>query len=211
MRAQLSAGLEQLGLALDPEQLDKLLAYIGLLVKWNKTYNLTAVREPDQMLNRHLLDSLALLPYLGEVGASRALVDIGSGAGLPGIPIAIARPDIAVSLLDSLGKRCRFLAHVKRELKLENITVIESRAENWQPEHLPDLITARAVAALPLLIEQTRHLFTPETTLLASKGRWPRQELADLPPDFVLAQSARLDIPGVEGRRHLLSIQSAKS
>ncbi len=203
LEKQLIAGLEKQGLSLTKPQIDKLLAYVELLNKWNKTYNLTAVREPREMISRHLLDSLALLPWI----SGNTLVDIGSGAGLPGIPLAIARADVEVTLLDSLGKRCRFLSHVKRELGLDNVSVVESRAENWLTEARPAVITARAVAALPVLLAHTQHLFTQETVLLASKGRWPQQELDNLPTEFSLIESIKLDIPGVEGERLLLRIQ----
>lgn len=203
---QLTAGLDELGLPLESHQIDQLLAYVSLLEKWNKTYNLTAVRNPGDMISRHLLDSLALLPWV----SGNSLVDVGSGAGLPGIPLAVANKDMAVTLLDSLGKRCRFLAHVKRELGLDNVSVVESRAEEWSGDEQPALITARAVAALPTLLEQTRHMFAEDTVLLASKGRWPQEELDNLPDDFSLIESIRLNIPGVEGERHLLRIMMTK-
>ncbi|MCF6264572.1 MAG: 16S rRNA (guanine(527)-N(7))-methyltransferase RsmG [Xanthomonadales bacterium] len=202
LREQLTAGLNELGLTLQAFQIEQLLAYVGLLEKWNKTYNLTAVRKPRDMISHHLLDSLAILPWV----SGDSLVDVGSGAGLPGIPLAIARPNMAVTLVDSLGKRCRFLSHVVRELKLSNISVVESRAEDWTATEQPALITARAVAALPLLLEQTRHLFASETVMLAAKGRWPQLELEALPADFCLAESIKLNIPGVAGERHLLRI-----
>jgi len=203
LERQLTAGLGELGLSLEKPQINQLLAYIGQMEKWNKTYNLTAVRNPRDMVSRHLLDSLALLPWV----SGDSLVDVGSGAGLPGVPLAIAREDMSVTLLDSLGKRCRFLSHVKRELGLNNVTVVESRAEDWAVNVQPALITARAVAALPVLLEQTRHLFAPGTVLLASKGRWPQAELDSLPADFSLIESIKLEIPGVEGERHLLRIK----
>ncbi|MCF6224953.1 MAG: 16S rRNA (guanine(527)-N(7))-methyltransferase RsmG [Xanthomonadales bacterium] len=203
LREQLTAGLNELSLSLEAFQIEQLLAYVGLLEKWNKTYNLTAVRKPRDMISHHLLDSLAILPWV----SGDSLVDVGSGAGLPGIPLAIARPEMAITLVDSLGKRCRFLSHVVRELKLKNISVVESRAEDWLATEQPALITARAVAALPVLLEQTRHLFAADTVMLAAKGRWPQLELDALPADFCLAESIKLDIPGVAGERHLLRIK----
>jgi len=202
LREQLTAGLNELSLSLEAFQIEQLLAYVGLLEKWNKTYNLTAVRKPRDMISHHLLDSLAILPWV----SGDSLVDVGSGAGLPGVPLAIARPEMAITLVDSLGKRCRFLSHVVRELKLKNISVVESRAEDWLATEQPALITARAVAALPVLLEQTRHLFAADTVMLAAKGRWPQLELDALPADFCLAESIKLDIPGVAGERHLLRI-----
>jgi len=203
LREQLTAGLDELGLSLEAFQIEQLLTYVGLLEKWNKTYNLTAVRKPRDMISHHLLDSLAILPWV----SGDSLIDVGSGAGLPGIPLAIARPEMAVTLVDSLGKRCRFLSHVTRELKLNTISVVESRAEKWVAVEPPALITARAVAALPVLLEQTRHLFAADTVMLAAKGRWPQTELEALPADFQLAESIKLDIPGVTGERHLLRIK----
>ncbi len=199
---QLRQGLQSLDLSLEKSAIDKLLAYVDLLLRWNKAYNLTAVREPAQIVSRHLLDSLSLLPWL----AGDTLLDVGSGAGLPGVPLAIAKPDLQVTLLDSLGKRCRFLRQVRRELALENVEVVEARAEDWQTGALPAIITARAVAALPLLLQQTSHLFAADTRLLAAKGRWPEAELADLPDAFKLQESVKLNIPGVAAERHLLLI-----
>ncbi|MBE9550071.1 MAG: 16S rRNA (guanine(527)-N(7))-methyltransferase RsmG [Proteobacteria bacterium] len=203
LERQLTSGLGELGLSLEKSQINQLLVYIEQMEKWNKTYNLTAVRNSRDMVNRHLLDSLALLPWV----TGDSLVDVGSGAGLPGVPLAIARENMAVTLLDSLGKRCRFLSHVKRKLGLNNVTVVESRAEDWVVDERPALITARAVATLPVLLEQTRHLFSAGTVLLASKGRWPQAELDSLPADFSLIESIKLEIPGVEGERHLLRIK----
>ncbi len=202
LRTKLTKGLQALDISLEPAAIDKLLVYVELMARWNKTYNLTAVREPDQMISRHLLDSLALLPWL----AGESLLDVGSGAGLPGVPLAIARPELQVTLLDSLGKRCRFLRQVRRELGLENIKVVEARAEDWQSESRPAMITARAVAALPLLLEQTGHLFAADTRMLAAKGRWPEAELAEIPEAFKLQESVKLNIPGVAAERHLLVI-----
>ncbi len=202
LEARLNKGLQSLNLSLEQPAIDKLLAYVELLERWNKAYNLTAVRDPEQMVSRHLLDSLALLPWL----TGDSLLDIGSGAGLPGVPLAIARPDLEVTLLDSLGKRCRFLRQVRRELGLKNVRVVEARSEDWQTDAPPAIITARAVAALPLLLEQTGHLFAADTQMLAAKGRWPADELANLPDDFKLQESVKLNIPGVEAERHLLII-----
>lgn len=189
-----------LRLDLDESLMPPLLAYLALLQKWNGAYNLTAIRDPAQMVSLHLLDSLSILPSLH--GA--ALIDIGSGAGLPGIPVAIACPQRAVSLVEPVGKKARFLREVVRQLKLSNVRVFDCRAEHVDEPAAYDCLSARALGSLAQLIDYGGHLLKPDGKLLAMKGQWPADELAGLPGGWVLERSQRLAVPGVEGERHLL-------
>jgi 16S rRNA (guanine527-N7)-methyltransferase len=180
-----------------------LLAYLALLQKWNGAYNLTAIRDPQQMLGLHLLDSLSIIPQL----SGGSLVDIGSGAGLPGIPVAIARPDLAVSLVEPVGKKARFLREVVRQLRLANVRVFDCRAEQLDEPGRHDCLSARALGSLAQLIAFGGHLLSPEGRLLAMKGQWPEEELAALPSGWMLESSRRLQVPEVEGTRHLLVLK----
>ena len=202
-RRQLSDGLGAMGLELSTGQQEQLLALLALLNKWNRAYNLTAVREPRQMVPRQLLDSLSLLPYLG---ADRIL-DVGAGGGLPGIPLAIARPDIAFTLLDSNSKKTRFLTQCKLELKLGNVAVIHGRAEDCEPDQPFTQITSRAFTALPNLVEWCGELLADEGQFLAMKGQFPDDEVSGLPSDWQVDAGHRLDYPGCDGERHLLMIK----
>lgn len=180
-----------------------LLAYLALLQKWNAAYNLTAIREPEQMLGLHLLDSLSILPQV----EGERLVDIGSGAGLPGIPLAIARPQLAVSLVEPVGKKARFLREVVRQLRLTNVRVFDCRAEQVDEPATYDCLSARALGSLAQLIAFGGHLLRPGGRLLAMKGQWPAEELPALPAGWVLDGSQRLAVPEVEGERHLLVLK----
>ena len=198
-RQLLLQGLKPLQIELTPEQTDMLLAYHGLLVKWNKAYNLTAVRDPAAMINRHLIDSLSILPWIGE----GRLLDVGSGPGLPGIPLAICRPDLAVTTLDSNGKKTRFQVQVKAELGLENLSVINGRVESVQ-EPAFDMVVSRAFASLADMLTLSGHLCTREGVFLAMKGLYPDSEIEQIPPGFKLLESHRLELPVTDGERHLL-------
>jgi 16S rRNA (guanine527-N7)-methyltransferase len=200
LATSLRAGLAQLpGADLDAEQVAKLLKFLDLLQRWNKTYNLTAIRDPADMVARHLLDSLAVLPWL----AGRRLLDAGSGAGLPGVPLAIARPQMAVSLLDGAGKKVRFLRHLCRELPLENAHPVQARLESFAPGAGFDAIISRAFASLAAFARAARHLGAT-AQLLAMKGRYPADELDEL-PDWVRVQSVeKLVVPGLQEDRHLV-------
>ena len=201
-RRQLSDGLEAIGADLDPGQQEKLLAFLALLNKWNRAYNLTAVREPRQMVPRQLLDSLTLLPF---VSAERVL-DVGAGGGLPGIPLAIARPDIAFTLLDSNSKKTRFLTQCVLELRLHNVAVIHGRAEDCEPDQPYTQITSRAFTALPGLVAWCGGLLADAGQFLAMKGQFPDDEVSQLPSDWQVGARHRLDYPGCDGERHLLII-----
>ena len=201
LRPDLETGLRQLGL--DAALAEPLLAYLALLARWNATYNLTAIRDPREMLVKHLLDSLAMHAHLDGIGN---LADLGTGPGLPGIPLAIARPDLQVMLVESNGKKARFLREAVRQLKLGNANVAESRIEAFDARGRFDAITARALATLPLILELGGHLPGPDGRLLAMKGVVPDDEIAALPAGWRLAALHALRVPGLDAERHLVEV-----
>lgn len=203
--AELSRGAEELGVALSARQHEQLLAYLALLIKWNKAYNLTAVRNPDEMVSRHLLDSLSVVPYVSEGG--QRWLDVGSGGGMPGVPLAILFPEPSFTLLDSNGKKTRFLTQVKLELGLANLEVVHARVEQFQPAVAFDGITSRAFSSLQDFANWTRHLGGCDTRWLAMKGVQPDDELQALPADFRLEACHVLKVPGCQGQRHLLILR----
>lgn len=203
-RSRLDRGLAELGLDLDVVRRDRLIAYLGLLARWNRAYNLTAVDEPLAMVDRHLLDSLSILPWL--VGSE--IIDAGSGAGLPGVVLAIACPERHFVLIDSNGKKVRFLRQVRRELGLENIEPIQIRLEDFVPERAPDQIVARALAPLPRLIEQLGHLLVDGVELLAMKGRLEEDECAAL-ADAYNVERIELNVPGASAARSLVILRTS--
>ncbi len=202
---QLAAGIAALGLDLPPDGEARLLAYLALLDKWNRVYNLTAVRDPERMVSHHLLDSLAAVPYF----TGPAVLDVGSGGGLPGIPLAIARPDLQVTLIDSIAKKTAFLQQARAELGLGNLTVATGRVENFRPETGFDVITSRAFSDLGEFVKLTRHLLKPGGRWLAMKGLYPNEELALLPHDVKVSADHVLVVPGLEACRHLIVLESA--
>ena len=201
---ELARGADEPGVALDADKQRQLLAYLALLIKWNKAYNLTAVRDPDEMVSRHLLDSLSIVPY-AEAGDN--WLDVGSGGGMPGVPLAILFPQKRLTLLDSNGKKTRFLTQVKLELKLANLEVVHSRVEAFRPESPFDGIVSRAFSSLEDFANWTRHLGGQETRWLAMKGVHPNEELAALPADFRVEAEHALAVPGCQGQRHLLILR----
>ena len=200
-------GVRRLGLALDDGALQKISAYAVLLQKWNKTYNLTAVRDAGGILALHLLDSLAVLPHLA-AGPGR-LLDIGSGGGLPGIPLAVARPDLAVTLLDSNSKKSAFQQQAVIELGLRNVTVVNARVENFRPPAPFPQIVSRAFSELADFVSLSRSLLAPDGRWLAMKGVYPQEEIARLPDGVTVRDSFRLDVPGVDAERHLIVLQDS--
>jgi len=203
LQNQIVQGLESLGISASSQQVQQLLDYLLLLIKWNKAYNLTAVRDPKQMVSRHLLDSLALLPYVH----GRELIDVGSGAGLPGIPLAIFLPEAQVTSLDSNGKKTRFQFQVKVALGLDNFQVHQSRVEDFQPVEKSKQLVSRAFASLKDFVELTECLAAEDACWLAMKGQYPEQELEELPKQFQLHSSYSIEVPAQEGLRHLLILQ----
>ena len=201
LRPELDTGLRALGL--DSALAEPLLAYLALLARWNATYNLTAIRDPREMLVKHLLDSLAMHAHLDGI---ESLADLGTGPGLPGIPLAIARPGLQVTLVESNGKKARFLREAARQLKLGNASVVESRIETFDAAGRFDAITARALATLPLILQLGGHLLQPQGRLLAMKGVVPDDEIAALPAGWRVAAVHPLRVPGLDAERHLVEI-----
>ncbi|GAA0246269.1 16S rRNA (guanine(527)-N(7))-methyltransferase RsmG [Rhodanobacter caeni] len=200
LQARLEQGIDQLGLRLPAGAVSRLLDYQGLLERWNATYNLTAVRDPAEMITRHLLDSLAILPYVH--GAS--LADLGTGPGLPGIVLAIAAPGREILLVDSNGKKVRFLREAIRSLKLEGVRALQSRVEDVEGQY--DCVTARAFASLADMLGWGGQLLAPDGLWLAMKGKRPDDELPGVPPGFTVRGTHALSVPGLPAERHLLVI-----
>lgn len=198
---QLSAGLSELFPGpVDQVQVGQLLAYLELLNHWNQTYNLTAIRDPEQMVTRHLLDSLSVMPWVDK----GPVLDAGTGAGLPGIPLAVMRPDLHISLLDSTGKKVRFLRQAARQLELPNIHPVQARLEAWESDELPRLIISRAFSDLGAFTQASRHLAGRETRWLAMKGKYPDSELESLPGWLQVNSIEKLVVPGLQEDRHLV-------
>jgi 16S rRNA (guanine527-N7)-methyltransferase len=187
------------------EQAQQLQHYLQLLQRWNKVYNLTAVRDPAQMQLLHLDDSLSVAPFI----RGETCLDVGSGAGLPGIPLAIVQPERQFTLLDTNGKKTRFMQQAVLELGLKNVSVIQTRVESWQPPACFDAIISRAFASLYDFVTFTGKHAGENAILYAMKGRYPQAELAELPSGWKVAAQHELHIPGLEAERHLLELQRA--
>ena len=213
LRTELVSGLAELSIDLNDEQINKLLDYLDLMNRWNKNINLTAVSDPIEQVRRHLLDSFSIYPYLSKLGKASPVLDVGTGAGLPGIPMAIAQPDVQWHLLDNSTKRISFLRIVITKLKIGNVELINSRVEDYQPEELaPDLypiIVCRAFASLKEITHNAQHLMAADGSFLAMKGQYPRKEIADMSESFTVTESYPLTVPGLSEERHLLQIQRA--
>ncbi|MBL0353694.1 MAG: 16S rRNA (guanine(527)-N(7))-methyltransferase RsmG [Candidatus Dechloromonas phosphoritropha] len=198
----LAAGLTTLGLALPDTVQQQLLAFRDLLLKWNKTYNLTALRDPRQAISHHLLDALAILPHVG----AGPLLDVGSGGGLPGIPLAIARPDLSVTLVDTVQKKTAFLRQAAIELELKNVAVHHARVEEMRGQYAQ--ISSRAFAELARFVGVTCHLMAPGGRWLAMKGARPDDELKALPADSEVEAIIPLSVPGLDAERHLIILKA---
>jgi 16S rRNA (guanine527-N7)-methyltransferase len=202
----LAAGITALGIALDAAQRRKLTAYLALLSKWNKTYNLTAIREPHRMVTHHLLDALAVVPHLPATAGLRIL-DVGSGGGVPGIPLAIARPDAHVVMIDSNHKKATFLVQAAIELGLRNIESHAVRVEDFAPVQPFDIVISRAFSDLAAFASVAAPHLAPHGKMFAMKGVHPDEELAALPPEVVVLAKAALAVPGLDAARHLVIMQ----
>ena len=202
MSIDLATGLAQLGIDLPETTQAQLLAFRDLLLKWNKTYNLTALRDPAQAISHHLLDSLAILPHVGD----GPLLDVGSGGGLPGIPLAIARPALSVSMVDTVQKKATFLQQAAIQLGLKNVTAYHARVEQLPGQYAQ--ISSRAFAELKLFTDLTRHLLAPGGRWLAMKGVRPDDEIAALPSDIIVEQIIPLHVPGLGAERHLILLKA---
>lgn len=205
LASMLDEGLVALSLNLSEADRQKLLDYVALLGKWNQAYNLTAVRDPEQMVSRHVLDSLAIAPH---VKGPRAL-DIGTGPGLPGIPLAIARPEIEFVLLDSNAKKTRFVTQAVAELGLANVEVVQARVEKYRPDEKFDTLISRAFASIAEMLAAAGPLCRPGGEILAMKGVYPGEELTAIPPEFRVQDVRRLAVPGLDAARHLVIITPA--
>jgi len=197
---RLQQGIAKLGLNVTVEMQEKLIAYLQLMLKWNKAYNLTAIRELDSMVIRHVLDSLSILPFIKQ----SPVLDVGTGAGLPGIPLALCLPDYQFVLLDSNGKKTRFLTQAKIELGIENIEVIHSRIEDYKPGVRFEMITCRAFAALNTILDLTQHLVTSSTRVMAMKGK---EEMPALAEGYTQLAQYELQVPWLDEERRLIEIQ----
>jgi 16S rRNA (guanine527-N7)-methyltransferase len=198
----LADGLAAQGMTLPQETQQRLLVYLALLAKWNKVHNLTAVRDPEEMVKLHLLDSLAVLPHL----SSGNLLDVGSGAGLPGIPIALARPELKVTVLDSSHKKATFLRQAKGELGLDNLDVVCARVEEYQPEQKFDQVISRAFSDISEFVKLTAHLLSADGVWLAMKGVHPYDELAQL--GDLSVEVVPLTVSGLDAQRHLVILKA---
>lgn len=206
LKQKLYNALNQLpDVAISPHQIEQLADYLTLLVKWNQAYNLTAIRDVDAMIPHHILDSLSVLPFLQE----KRCLDVGTGPGLPGIPLAIMRPGCAFYLLDSNGKKTRFLQQVKHELGLENVTVIQDRIESYAPDIQFDTIISRAFASLKGFLQCTEHLRQPGTVLLAMKGPQAESEIEQVDDDGLKVVSHTFKVRGLSASRVIVSIKKS--
>lgn len=201
----LEQGCDALGLTLDAEQRRKLMDYLALLAKWNRAYNLSAIRDPEQMVRLHLLDSLAIVPHI----TGEAMIDVGTGGGLPGIPLAICFPGKQLALLDSAGKKTRFLFQVKTDLSLANVQIHNCRVEAHRPDPLYDSVVSRAFASLADMTNSCAHLLKSGGTFWAMKGVYPTAELAALAPNIRLRQCVSLTVPGLDAERCLLALTAS--
>lgn len=201
--SELESLISKSKISIDEKQLAQLIQYVELLVKWNKAYNLTSVRDPNEMLVKHIMDSLSV----GEVLKGNNFIDVGTGPGLPGIPLAILFPEREFVLLDSLGKRITFLRQVVFQLKLANVTPLLSRVEKYQPEVPFDGVLSRAFASLEDMVTWCKHLIDQEGRFYALKGQYPKEELNQLPNDVSLIKSHEITVPNLIGERHVIELK----
>lgn len=201
----LARGIDALGLEISTEQQAKLVRFVEMINKWNKAYNLTSVRDPHQMMIKHILDSLAVKPYV----EGQTVIDVGTGPGLPGIPLAIVLPETHFVLLDSLGKRVRFMKQCAHDLGIANIEPVQSRVEEHQPQQPYDCVLSRAFASLKDMLHWCSHLVDSEGKFLALKGQFPQEELDEVSNHYQITSINNLSVPELEGERHLVTIKKA--
>jgi len=206
LEEQVGRGLVSMGIAVSPAQRARLAAHLELVAKWNRVHNLTAVRETSQMVVLHLLDSLSILPHLE---GARTLADIGTGPGFPGIPVAIVRDDMTVTLVESSHKKCAFLQQAKTELTLGNVVIACERVEQFDPLAKFDAVVSRAFSDLSDFVAQAGHLVAPGGKLVAMKGVYPYDEIARVPSSHRVAQVLELHVPSLEAKRHLVVLEAA--
>jgi len=202
-RQFLESGAIQLGLSLNKTEVDRLANYLQLFEKWNRTFNLSAIRDPMEMVKLHLLDSLAIAPLV----EGHRFIDVGTGGGLPGIPLAIVNPDKHFVLLDSAGKKTRFLFQVKQALGLDNVEIINDRVENYCPDQQFEAILSRAFASLKDMVAGCEHLLASNGRFWAMKGQYPTDEIEAIKPGYAVDRLFTIDVPGLDADRCLLSIK----
>ncbi|QFT57041.1 16S rRNA (guanine(527)-N(7))-methyltransferase RsmG [Microbulbifer sp. THAF38] len=201
-RPRLHKAAAQMSVVLSDRQQDQLLEYLALFARWNSAYNLSAIRDPEQMLERHIIDSLSVVNLCGE----GPLIDVGSGGGLPGIPLAIVHPERSITLLDSNGKKTRFLFQVASTLPLPNVTVVNERVEAFVPEQPFAGVVSRAFASIEDMVNGSEHMLAPAGRFYAMKGKLPEDELSALPKGIKVEQVHRLSVPSCDGERHLIQL-----
>jgi 16S rRNA (guanine527-N7)-methyltransferase len=199
----LKNSLKKCELSVTEDQQLQLIRYVLMMHKWNKAYNLTSVRDPKKMVVKHIIDSIVVAPFLDDI----YYIDVGTGPGLPGIPLAIMCPDKQFILLDSLGKRVRFMKQVAYELKIENIEPVQSRVEDYVPDVKIDGVLSRAFASLKDMLHWCQHLVDSDGVFIALKGQLTTAELDELPLEFTLLETVKLDVPDLEGERHIIKIK----
>ena len=202
----LASGLEALSLDLTDNQQHQLVEFVLLIDKWNKAYNLTSVRCPKQMMVKHILDSLAIVPHL----TGENIIDVGTGPGLPGMPLAIAFPDKTFTLLDSLGKRVRFMTQCVHTLKLTNVTPVNSRVENHVGDKPYDIVLSRAFASLKDMLHWCQHLVDSDGQFLALKGQFPQSEIDEVSDHFQVVNTENITVPNLDGERHLVWLKKTQ-
>lgn len=202
---RLRAGAASLHAPLSPEQGERLLTLLDELLRWNRSYNLTSITDPEVMLTHHLLDSLAVHPYLA--GAS-TVADVGTGAGFPGLPLALLNPQVRFTLIDASGKKVRFVAHAAHQMGLKNVEALHARVEQLKPQEPFGAVVSRAFAALPQFLEQVAGLSGPETRVLAMKGKRPDTEMQGLPARWHIEACHRLTVPGLDAERTLVIVRA---
>ena len=201
----LAGGIKSMGLVIPQPRQQKLIDYVLLMHKWNRAYNLTSVRDPEQMVVKHLLDSLSIMPHI----TAHSVIDVGTGPGLPGMPLAIVLPETRFTLLDSLGKRVRFMKQCVHELKLENVECVHERVEA-HTDHAPyDIVLSRAFASLKDMLHWCEHLVDSEGKYFALKGQFPQNEIDEVSDHFRIESVLSLEVPDLVGERHLVMIQKA--